>query len=300
VTANWGVHLFHATWQSAVVALIAIAISRSFPRASSRLRYALLGIAMIKFALPPMLPLPVGAFSAMPSVGSSFFWPAERPFVFGSHRVLQTLMCIHAGGAVIALLILMRRALQMRRLIRHAARTADGMVISAEAKVPFAYGLFRPKVVLPEREWRGDELRDVVAHETMHVALHDSRHAAAQALLAVVWWWNPVYWLLSAELRRVREERCDDAVLAAGLSTAWRYSRSIIDVAAAAGPVPLVAMASHPLEPRLRRLADEGIRRSARLNGLQIAILLLAALILLPGIGRGASAPRNHIHIHIH
>ncbi|MEO8362623.1 MAG: hypothetical protein ABI672_21540, partial [Vicinamibacteria bacterium] len=66
---QWSIHLLHATWQSTIVVLVILALVRGIPRASSRLRYALLLIALAKFAIPPMLPLPVGVFSAAPPVG---------------------------------------------------------------------------------------------------------------------------------------------------------------------------------------------------------------------------------------
>ena len=297
MTANWGVHLFHATWQSAAVALLAIAVSRSFAGMSSRIRYGILAIAMLKFALPPMLTLPVGLFSSMPRVGSPFFWPAERPFVFGPQKLLFTLMLLHAAGAIATTVILVVRAVRMRALIRGAARIAPATVVSPDVSVPFVYGVLRPTIVLPQNLGE-EERRDVLEHESTHVRHNDSRHAAFQSALAIVWWWNPIYWMLSAELRRVREERCDDAVLAAGASTPWRYSRSIVEVAAAAS-LAGVPMAIHPLEPRLRRIADHRIPRSARLTSLQLIALVLAALVFLPGVGRSPAHGRA-IHIHVH
>jgi hypothetical protein len=297
MTANWGVHVFHATWQSGLVALLAIAVARSFPRLSSRFRYSLLGIAMIKFALPPMLTLPVGAFSALPDVGSPFFWRFERPFVLGAPRLMFALMMIHGAGALVAAVLLIARAARMHRLIR-AGRFDGGLVTSAATSIPFVYGVMRPVIVLPA-SIAPEQREDVLAHERMHLVQNDSRHAAFQSVLAIVWWWNPLFWLLSAEWRRVREERCDDAVLAAGHASPWSYSRSIIDVAAAAATLAGVPMAEHPLEPRLRRLADKQLSRTRRMSAMQIAAIVLAALIVLPGVGRGASHGRQ-IHIHIH
>jgi hypothetical protein len=297
MTANWGVHLFHATWQSAAVALLAIVVSRSFSGISSRLRYGILAIAMVKFALPPMLTFPLGLFSSLPRVGSPFFWPAERPFVFGPQKLLFGLMVLHAAGAIATAIVLLARAVRMHTLIRGAVRIAPAIVVSPEASVPFVYGVIRPTIVLP-RNLGDEERRDVLEHESTHLRQNDSRHAAFQSALAIIWWWNPIYWMLSAELRRVREERCDDAILAAGASTPWRYSRSIVEVAAAAS-LAGVPMAIHPLEPRLRRIADHRIPRSARLTSLQLIALVLAALIFLPGIGRSPGHGRE-VHIHIH
>jgi beta-lactamase regulating signal transducer with metallopeptidase domain len=159
------------------------------------------------------------------------------------------------------------------------------IVISKETSVPFVCGILRPTIVLP-RQRQGANLHDVLAHEIAHVISDDTRHNAMQAALAVIWWWNPIYWWLAAELRRVREERCDDFVLAAGLSSAWQYSRSIVDVAEGAPALAWVGMASpvHALEPRLRRLADTRIVRSVRLTPFEIAAVVVVAAVLTPGL----------------
>jgi beta-lactamase regulating signal transducer with metallopeptidase domain len=301
---NWGVHLLHAAWQASAASILLIAITRAMPRLSSRLRYALLVLALVKFALPPMLPLPTGLFSALPRVGSRFFWPIERVVAFAPPRVLECLLLIHAIGAVVVVASLSLRVLRLRLLVRRSQPANESValavrqlcaswrlpgvprvVVTRETAIPFVCGAIRPVIVLPP-SIAEDAMTDVIAHELGHISGDDTRFDAFQALLGIVWWWNPIFWLLASELRRVREERCDDFVLARGLSSPRDYSLSILSVAEGVPLRARVAMASpiHALEPRLRRIADAGIVRALRLRTAEIIALLTAAAVLAPGL----------------
>lgn len=66
VLAFWWPYVAGATWQSAVVALAALGAVVLLRRRSAPLRYALLLIALVKFAVPPMAALPTGVFSHVP------------------------------------------------------------------------------------------------------------------------------------------------------------------------------------------------------------------------------------------
>lgn len=64
--ALWWPYAFHAAWQAALVGVIMLAAVRALRRRSAPLRYGLLLVALAKFAIPPMLALPVGVFFWMP------------------------------------------------------------------------------------------------------------------------------------------------------------------------------------------------------------------------------------------
>lgn len=89
------------------------------------------------------------------------------------------------------------------------------IVVSDEAGVPFACGLFRRTIVLPRASscWPQSRLVQVLAHEIHHhragdVWLQTLSHGICAAL-----WWNPLVWLLMREWQREREFAADRAVL---------------------------------------------------------------------------------------
>ena len=61
---NWWQSVTHAGWQAAIVCIVALGVVALGRRWPAPLRYALLLVALLKFATPPMLTAPTGLFSA--------------------------------------------------------------------------------------------------------------------------------------------------------------------------------------------------------------------------------------------
>ena len=59
----WWHYALHATWQAAIVVALIVLAVRLGKRWPSPLRYWLLVVALLKFAIPPMLSIPTGVFS---------------------------------------------------------------------------------------------------------------------------------------------------------------------------------------------------------------------------------------------
>jgi beta-lactamase regulating signal transducer with metallopeptidase domain len=210
LAANWFAHLLQAFWQDTAVALVVLALLLVMRRASPQLRHALVLLALLKFAIPPMLPLPTGIFSAAPPA------PAIEPIgrLVGAATaadvapLLVALMFLHAGGAAWALV---RLALETFRLrgIRKRATARAGVLVSAEITVPMTAGVFRPFILLPESlvdVLSPAELADVLAHEREHVRRRDVLFNWLQELILAVWWFHPLAARLGREARALREE----------------------------------------------------------------------------------------------
>ncbi len=75
IAPRWTETVWHAGWQAACVAAAILILVRCCPRMPSSWRYALLLLALAKFAVPPTLALPTGVFSA---VGSRLGHPAAH------------------------------------------------------------------------------------------------------------------------------------------------------------------------------------------------------------------------------
>jgi len=64
---TWWFYVWHAGWQGSLVALLILGVVCGLRRAPSPLRYSLLLVALIKFAMPPMLTASTGLFSHLPA-----------------------------------------------------------------------------------------------------------------------------------------------------------------------------------------------------------------------------------------
>ena len=124
-----------------------------------------------------------------------------------------------------------RRHLGCNRAVR--------VVRSAEVATPCLAGLFRPVLLLPEREGHGrDDLPAILAHELAHARNHDLAWNLAAHLASIVLWFHPLAW----RMRSAHAAACDavsDAVAADYLGDVASYGRTLARLAvraASSGP----------------------------------------------------------------
>jgi beta-lactamase regulating signal transducer with metallopeptidase domain len=335
---SWLVHLAVGGFQAALVGAAALLLVRLAPRTSAVWRHAVLALALLKFALPPMLPLPSGVFTALTASLRPAF-DAVSASVEGSGWALA-LTTFHLAGASLVAARIALGAWRWRRCVRGSVpderlvivlgacaraagwrRRLPQVRVAAELATPMAGGLLRPVVVVPAelaRTASAERLRLVLRHELEHLARRDPWWNLLGGVLGVVWWWHPVLWWLLSAARRVREERCDDAVVASAPEAVVEYAHALVDLAprakgakGAAVSAPACAASGDSLEQRLRRLLDERASRRTRVSrGARVALLALA-LGALPGLGfarivwirspeGAAGITFDHAHGHTH
>lgn len=104
--------------------------------------------------------------------------------------------------------------------------------VSDRAVTPMGVGFGPPAVILPlclVEAIRDEEVRHVLVHEVAHLARGDQRTVLLQALAGALYWPILTVHGLNRELRRAREEICDNAVLA-GCSPV-NYGKTLLRVA---------------------------------------------------------------------
>ena len=100
--------------------------------------------------------------------------------------------------------------------------------------VPMTFGTWRPVVVVP-RELLGspDSLKTVLMHELIHVRRGDAVWALLDCLVAAVFAFHPLVWLLRRGIQRCRETSCDAEVLRSGDVPVTRYAQLLVRTHAA-------------------------------------------------------------------
>src|SRR5439155_2637267 len=222
------------------------------------------------------------------------------------------LMLAHAAGGIaiggwIAIGMLRLRWMSLRaervtagtlhqRMIELSKQLRVGRVellLSDEAMPPMAFGIVRRRVMLPraivERLSRA-ELETILAHELAHHRRRDTIVTILQLIVLAAWWFNPLAWLIGRALRRVREECCDDVVIAEAVADGQGYCRTMLACAEQlASPLPMgatfaVAEPLHPLGGRMKRIMDPALRRVPRLPRRWLAAVMIVAAVVLPGV----------------
>ena len=151
-------------------------------------------------------------------------------------------------------------------LQRLAQRTADRLGVtrlvqfmqSALVEVPTVVGFLRPLVLLPASVISGMAAADIeliLAHELAHIRRHDYLVNLAQTVIETLLFYHPAMWWLSVQVRRERENCCDDIAVAAGASkTQYVHALTRLEAQRAATSVAALAATGGSLLGRVRRL----------------------------------------------
>lgn len=177
-------------------------------------------------------------------------------------------------------------------------RSTPSLRVSDRLSGPVAIGLIHRVILLPAglaKSMDDDGLRDILVHETAHLARRDPLIGLAQRIAVALFWPHPMIHVLNRELNRAREEICDNHVLRRGGRA--RYARTLVDLAESIrfGPPSMVSAGLLParwnLADRVAGLLDERRDLMVRVNrwtmgGLAALMTIVVASFSLLGPAR--------------
>jgi hypothetical protein len=100
---------------------------------------------------------------------------------------------------------------------------------SKKAIAPMTVGFWKPLILLPVAAFNNlttSQVEAVIAHELFHIRRYDYLLNFFAAIAEVLFFFNPFARLMTATVRKERENSCDDQVLALGFD-AWEYSQAL-------------------------------------------------------------------------
>lgn len=162
------------------------------------------------------------------------------------------------------------------------------ILCSAEITSPFSFGIFHPKVILPEqaKDWSKSTLEDVLVHELSHIKRHDWLSTLFCHFIASLYWINPLCWIAINRISEEAEHSCDAAVLEFGKNGA-DYARNLLQIARRSrdGHRLLTQMMADKrvLPKRVKRILENKIDTSISKKSLQLATTLAVALLVTFG-----------------
>ena len=103
---------------------------------------------------------------------------------------------------------------------------------SRSVPAPLSFGIARPVLVIPDREYEDDALRNVFRHEIMHFRRHDILLKWFFLLVFSVHWFNPFVRCFRKEIDRVCKLSCDEALLKRmNADEKRRYGETLLTIA---------------------------------------------------------------------
>lgn len=257
VRARLGASAAYALWLCVPVALLAVLLPRG---------------ADVPLVLPVAWQMaPVAVVAATPEPQAGWHW---REWLFASWL----------AGMLASMAVLGWQQRRFRRGLGALRRRDDGLYqsTSATSGLPAVAGVLRPRILLPvdfEQRYTAQEQSLVIAHEHLHVRCGDLAANALAALLACLFWFNP---LLHWALRRFRfdqELACDERVIARHPQARRSYGEAMLKTQFDPSPLPLGChwQARHPLKERIDMLKRPTPSPLQWLFSLSLAIAVTAA-----------------------
>ena len=235
----------HAAWLAVLLAMLTMPVLTAvFPR--------------VEVPVPSALALDLGAITGEPDSYKAFATPASPGFsepqvsrvAAGPGREVQTsparasfdwrtaAIALYAAGVLFFFARIAGGWILARRLVGGASRMACDnrapVFESAAVATPMTTGIVSPCVLLPMtwREWPGDTLTVVLAHENAHIVRRDSLVALLAHVNRAILRFHPLAWWLERTLAVTAEHACDDTG-ARQVGQPLRYAEVLLDMAEA-------------------------------------------------------------------
>jgi len=173
------------------------------------------------------------------------------------------------------------------------------LLVSDRITSPLSWGWRRPAILIdPDTLAQPEDAAGILAHEMAHVARRDWPALIAARIVATLFWFNPLVWMLEREVVQQAEEAADLA--AAETIDPARYAETLLSWARANGGIPAnsIAPSTSALGRRVRAILDRRSRErpagSAWTTVAMIACIVVAtpvAAMKLVAATRDVQAP---------
>ena len=171
---------------------------------------------------------------------------------------------------------------------RLGLRRVPEVLMTSRALPPLVWSIgTSPRVILPSRLFArlgGEAQGTILAHELAHIRRGDHLVRLLELAATTVFWWHPVAWLASRQLRELEEECCDGRVLELLPDRPRTYASALVDTLEflsgwACTPIPLGTAidSTRSLSRRIQMLTR---RRTTRLSA--SSATLVVGLVAFP------------------
>ena len=171
---------------------------------------------------------------------------------------------------------------------------------SASVRSPLLFGIFRPSIILPDRDFSDAELRMIFTHELTHLKHCDLLVKQAAAVVAAAHWFNPCVYLIRRAVNNGCELCCDETVISVmQLSDRKDYGRLLLSILEDRGRVYAytTAMSSkQSIKQRLKRIVEfKRMPAAVRIVFVMLALSMTVCSITAFGFEFAKEAAREEI-----
>ncbi len=246
---EWAYFVRIMTIQSVLFIGAILLLMRYSARRDTRVAVWLGWIGLFKLFIPPVIAVPATVPAALTRINAVWYPEITPGHTAATHTLPSTwlmLMCIWSAVVLVLAGKIFFQWLHYRRILKSSIAVAHNGKFTAERypyqlvrsqfhHSPFICGFRRYQIVLPisSQNWSAAQIDTVVAHELAHIHFGDHRINILQTLSMVLYFFNPLVWLLNFQINRYREIRCDQYAVQQLKIAPSEYAKAILDIAAA-------------------------------------------------------------------
>ncbi len=116
-------------------------------------------------------------------------------------------------SALALLIALTMLYISTKKAVADAEKLESNIFLSGKVDSPAVYGIFRPKIVIPE-SYKDKELEYIIRHEKTHIKRLDNLWRIIGFITASVHWFNPLSWVFLKAFLTDLELACDEMAVA--------------------------------------------------------------------------------------
>jgi len=186
----------------------------------------------------------------------------------------------------------------MEKLVRHFnLRIKPVIKESVLIKVPIVMGLLKPVIVVPAgllTHLPFNQVEAIIAHEIVHIKRNDFLINLIQSIIEIVFFYHPAVYLLSSQIRKERENCCDDMAIKA-CNDKGNYIKALTELESmnSLSVQPSLAFSGNKnrLLNRVKRILNQNTMKTKLSDKIFASIIILAGLSTL--LLTGAAALNN-------
>ncbi len=246
---NWAKYYFLASFQNSVFLVLIFLMMYFLKNNKARIRYSIALVGLIKFLVPPFIPLPFFNQSnpSLNKIGSIFIIESVPSSISTS---LGAQVSLTLAGVFFLLWILLTSlflffmlfsSFKLSALLKSAqpvdnvppAHRNVQIFKSNHIQIPVTIGIFPTKIFVPTSwdRWSEECRNMIIAHELAHIQRYDGVVQVIQMLVLALNFYNPLVWFLNRKINELREMSCDDLTVNGNKVQAVKYFQYLVNIA---------------------------------------------------------------------
>ena len=187
--------------------------------------------------IPTQMTAPIAIQSEKSDISITLLDIAAYVWLFGSLAILALYLISYSHyrsqmikkGNVIENADILQQISELKRELH--IKDAVRVVEYSEAASPMIIGLFKPVLVLPETQYRSEEMFFILKHELVRLKRKDVFFKLLFAAAHAVHWFNPLIWLMQKEAAVDMELSCVERVMqGTGYAVKKAYTETLLSM----------------------------------------------------------------------